>query len=577
LWRASVLSLIVLMVALLVPAAPAQAQSRPADPETGEATHARKLFVRGMTRAFLEDYQAAIAYYQQALELSPQEASILSAMADAQAAESDASSALYYAEKARDYAPQNSAYHVQLAALQREAGRLDAAINTYERMLERFPKNVDARMALAETQVEAQQPHDAIDTYEALLERGADNPRIQIELLQLYRQVDDPEGIERTLKALISLRPDDQLYVHLLGQLYSRQGRTGDAITLFEKLLARQPANVDVVMQLTALYRDADRNAEAESLLRRFVDDETASPDQLVARARSLVRSAQAPSADDELRETAARLLQRALEASPDHAEALALLGDLRYAEGNYPRAAELLEAALQQNPRSPERWTRAAAALLRSGQTTRAVEVADEGLLLFPGQFSLVRVSAYANMRSQRNAVAASRFEEAIDLLDSSTSTAEKRGDLYTALGLVYARLQKHQKSDAAYARALDADPNQATAANNYAYSLAERGEHLDRALKLAQRAVDADSTNPAYLDTLGWVYFKRKQYEKAREVLRQALETGDATASVYEHFGDVHEALGDLATAKEYWQQALQRAPDRDAVQDKLNALQD
>jgi tetratricopeptide (TPR) repeat protein len=371
-------------------------------------------------------------------------------------------------------------------------------------------------------------------------------------------------------------RPNDQLYPHLLGQFYMENGRTKEAIQLYETQLRRRPGSVNVVMRLAALYRDAGRTDAADSLLHGFVNDADATPDQFVARARSLQEGMQVDSEDEamEIRATAERLLQRALQMNPDHVEALAMLGDLKYETGEYERAAELLERALQQNPRSPQRWTRAAAALLHAGQYQRATDVSDEGLLLFPGRASLLRVSAYAAMQQGRNATAASRFQEAIDALDDDE--AEIRSQLNGALGLVYARMQQFSKSDAAYARALDANPEHAEAANNYAYSLADRGVHLDRALRLARRAVRLDSTNASFLDTLGWIHYKRGDLDEAQSTLRSALETGAASATVYEHYGDVSEALGDLDTARKYWREALKRAPERDRVQEKLNALQ-
>lgn len=559
----------------LAPSA-ATAQRAPSASESSKETHARKLFVRGMTRAFLEDYDAAIAYYEQALGLSPEEAPILSALADAKSENDEVSTAIYYAEKARDAAPDNISYHRQLAFLHREAGQYENAIQSYERLLDRFPSQIDARMHLAEVQVEAQRPNAAIDTYESVLETDQDSPQLHVALLRLYRQTGDLGGVESSLAALMRLRPDDQLYPHLLGRFYVENGRTGDAISLYEGLLTERPGSVNVIMRLASLYRSEGKTTEADELLEQFVNDAGATPDQLVTRARSLMSNDEPadPSSAGERRSTAERLLHRALEKEPNHTGALALLGDVKYNAADYAQAAELLERALQQNPRSPSRWTRASAAYLRAGQADRALNLADEGLLLFPGQAPLIRVSAYAHMQTGRNATAISRFQEALQQADQEP---ELRSQINSALGLLHARLQQFSKSDAAYARALDADPENADAANNYAFSLADRDVHLDRALSLATRAVRIDSTNAAYLDTLGWIHFKRGNLSEAESTLKRALDTGEASAAAYEHYGDVSEALGRPEIARQYWEQALKRAPERDRVQEKLNALQD
>ncbi len=576
--RASLLTAVI-VATLLVGASlapPATAQRAPAASETSKETHARKLFVRGMTRAFLEDYDAAIAYYEQALGLAPQQAPVLSALAEAKSQNDDISAAIYYAEKARNASPENISYHRQLARLHREAGQYDEAIQSYQRLLDRFPSQIDARMDLAEVQVEAQQPDAAITTYESVLKSGQNLPRLHVALLRLYRQTGDLSGVEASLKALMEDRPADQLYPHLLGRFYVENGRTGDAISLYEKLLTERPGSVNVLMRLASLYRTEGRTSDADALLEQFVNDARATPDQLVRRARRLIESSEQAGSPGgtERASTAEQLLHGALEKEPTHAEALALLGDMKYNAGAYTEAAELLERALQQNPRSPSRWTRASAAYLRAGQTDRAVNLADEGLLLFPGQAPLIRVSAYAHMQAGRNATAISRFQEALRETDANP---ELRSQINGALGLLHARRRQFSKSDAAYARALDADPENAAAANNYAFSLADRGVHLDRALSLAQRAVRIDSTRAAYLDTLGWIYFQRGNLTEAESTLKQALDTSDASAAVYEHYGDVSEALGRTDVARQYWEQALKRAPERSRVQEKLNALQD
>jgi len=529
-----------------------------------------------MTRAFLEDYDAAIAYYEQALGLSPEEAPILSALADAKLKNDEVGTAIYYAEKARDAAPDNISYHQQLAHLHREAGQNEQAIQSYQRLLDRFPSEIDARMHLAEVQVETQRPNAAIKTYESVLEAEQDSPQLHVALLRLYRQTGDLGGVESSLTALMHLRPEDQLYPHLLGRFYVENGRTGDAISIYEELLTERPGSVNVIMRLASLYRSEGQTSKADELLEQFVNDAGATPDQLVAHARSLINNGEpaGPSSTSERLATAEQLLHRALEREPNHTEALALLGDVKYDAADYAQAAKLLERALQLNPRSPSRWTRASAAYLRAGQANRALNLADEGLLLFPGQAPLIRVSAYAHMQTGRNATAISRFQDA---LQQAVDAPELCSQINSALGLLHARLQQFSKSDAAYARALDADPENAEAANNYAFSLADRDVHLDRALSLAKRAVRIDSTNAAYLDTLGWIYFKRGSLSEAASILKQALDTGDASAAVYEHYGDVSEALGRTEIARQYWEQALKRAPERDRVQEKLNALKD
>lgn len=74
------------------------------------------------------------------------------------------------------------------------------------------------------------------------------------------------------------------------------------------------------------------------------------------------------------------------------------------------------------------------------------------------------------------------------------------------------------------------------------------------------------------AYLDTVGWVYFKLGDNDRARRFIRASIDTGEASAEVLEHLGDVYEALGNLEEAKKWWKQALELDATRTHLNEKI-----
>ncbi len=539
--------------------------------QAGATAYAQQRFVRGLVRAELEDYDAAIRFYEEALRAAPGEAAILSALAGAHAAQDGLTAARYYARQARQAAPENTFYYFQEADLHREAGDAEEALATYRALLAQAPQNAEARFAFARTQVEAGRLNEALATYEALLERVGETPEIRTRMLELQRRLGDEAGMERTLEALIAEEPEESLFRRLLSALYQQQGRPAEAVRQLEAALEEDPNDLEAALALVELYRATGRSDEAEALLSRSLGAENASTAQLVERAATLLARAER---DPAAAEAAERLLRQALDKDPDHAEALGMLGDLRFRAGAYAEAAPLLTRALEENPRSPERWFRAAAAHLQSGAARQAADVASEGLLLFDGQLPLVRVAAYALMDAGQNAAAARRFEEAVALLEetSTEGAAAERADLLASLGLLHNRTGDAAASDSAYARALALNPDHALALNNYAYNLAERGESLDRALTMARRAVELDPESASFLDTLGWVYFKRGNLDEAARWIEKAVATGEASAAVYEHRGDVAAAQGRSGEAQRFWEMALEKSPDRPTLRQKL-----
>jgi len=104
---------------------------------------------------------------------------------------------------------------------------------------------------------------------------------------------------------------------------------------------------------------------------------------------------------------------------------------------------------------------------------------------------------------------------------------------------------------SAAMYRQAVALDPQNAEAANAVAWDLAEAGEDLSRALVLSQRAVRFSPDNAAYVDTLGWVYFKQKRMRDALPLLSRAVSLNPDEAELREHLAEVKLATGDLPGA--------------------------
>ncbi|MGH9569558.1 MAG: tetratricopeptide repeat protein, partial [Candidatus Angelobacter sp.] len=99
----------------------------------------------------------------------------------------------------------------------------------------------------------------------------------------------------------------------------------------------------------------------------------------------------------------------------------------------------------------------------------------------------------------------------------------------------------------------------NNSMTLNYLGYMLADRNTHLEEALNLIKRAVDLDPQNGAYLDSLGWVYFRLGNYDQAEENLRRASEKTPNDATVQDHLGELYAKTGKLKMAAVHWERAL------------------
>jgi len=104
-----------------------------------------------------------------------------------------------------------------------------------------------------------------------------------------------------------------------------------------------------------------------------------------------------------------------------------------------------------------------------------------------------------------------------------------------------------------------LNGDPNNAMVLNYLGYMLADRGVRLEEALGYVKKAVQMEPQNPAYLDSLGWAYFKLGKYDLAEDNLIKASQHMGDDPTVQEHLGDLYQKTGRLKLAVAHWERAL------------------
>ncbi len=137
---------------------------------------------------------------------------------------------------------------------------------------------------------------------------------------------------------------------------------------------------------------------------------------------------------------------------------------------------------------------------------------------------------------------------------------------DLLFRLAASLEREKKVAESVDAFEKLLKVRGDHAPGLNYLGYMWADRGENLPRALELIRKAVELEPGNGAYLDSLGWVYYRLNKLDKAEENLRAAAVLNPDDATVEEHLGDLFEKKGDLALARTSWKRALTLKPDED-----------
>lgn len=247
------------------------------------------------------------------------------------------------------------------------------------------------------------------------------------------------------------------------------------------------------------------------------------------------------------------------------------------------------IPAALRSDPIPPE--VRVGAQLLRQGERGKAQAQFDAAVRKQPANPTVYLAIAAAcrphpdeNWRGDWELFLV-YIQKGIEATPKASK--EMRALLYHHAGIAYGALDDPQKALEANKKAYELEPTNITYMNNLGYTLAEMpggGAELEKALRLTSEAVriaraqgKPDKEIGIYLDSLGWVYYKMKNYKEALAILTRAAELSPDEPEIHYHCARVYEAMARLNDAFVMLQRALRKAPDHREAQEMLEEIVD
>jgi tetratricopeptide (TPR) repeat protein len=141
--------------------------------------------------------------------------------------------------------------------------------------------------------------------------------------------------------------------------------------------------------------------------------------------------------------------------------------------------------------------------------------------------------------------------------------------------LGTYYDRIKDKDAAARQMREAIRLDPDYHDAYNYLSYMFSEEGVRLDEAVALAKKALEYEPENGAYLDSLGWAYFKKGMLSEALIEIERAVKAMPDDPTIVDHLGDIYSAKGLPDKARAAWQRSLELDPKQEKVKEKLKGL--
>jgi tetratricopeptide (TPR) repeat protein len=417
----------------------------------------------------------------------------------------------------------------------------------------------------------------AAETYRKALELSEENPDLKRALAQSLLLADKLDESAKLFEELVAEDPKDAQSYLRLSQIYRQKKDYVKAREAISKAKEQEPGNLEVLFNEVGILEAEGKPAEAIAALKSVVDStarRSYSTGEKANRAILLERLGLMYRSNEQTAEAVAAF--RELGAlDPSHAaRASAQVIDTYRQAKEFDKAREEADAAQKKFP-DDRVVTLVRASLL--ADIGRADEAVRDVKKLLDGKNDRDTYLTLAQLNEKgRNF---SEMAKAIDEAEKLSVTNEEKEGIYFMRGAMYEKLKKFDASEAEFRKVLAMNPESASALNYLGYMLADRNVRLNEALEMIKKALEEDPHNGAYLDSLGWVYFRLGRLDEAEENLRLALARASKDPTVNDHLGDVLMKQGKLKDAITQWEAAVklwQTSAPADIDQNEVTKIQ-
>ena len=495
-------------------------------------------------------------------------------------------------QKIADIDPKDVESLNMLGRLQRAASNTAEAEKDYKKVLAMDAENEEALIGLASVYADSGKTTEAADLLRKLAEKSPSSDSLR-KLASAYEQMKEYSLAADALnRAVASNPPDADDLKRAMADDLDLAKQYDAAIKIYQQLAEADPKDAGSYLRLSQIYRDKRDFAMAKQMSDKAKGID---PDNLEIRFNEvgiLEAEGKLPDAIPVLKEILAsttrrtynpaergvrvKLLQQLagmyikidqadsavetfrqiIELQPDLEPRLTAEIVALYEQGKeYPKAEQEAEAALKKWP--DDREVRLAHATLNADMGKTDAAAAEVRKAFSDGKSDQEMYVALAQIYDKGR-----KFDEMAKALDSAEKLAQNQDDkdnIWFIRGAMFEKMKKNDAAEAEFRKVLATNPDYAPALNYLGYMLADRNTRLPEALQMINKALDQDPNSGAYLDSLGWVYFKMGRLAEAEENIRKALEFTPRDATVNDHMGDILLRESKVKDAIAHWEISL------------------
>lgn len=512
-------------------------------------------FTLGETFALEGNSAKAIEEYRLTLVYDPKSTAVRIRLASEYVKQGMVSEAINQTKTAIEMNPDNVDARMLLGGLYSSLRMFDEAFGEYETVQKLDPENFDAPMFVGALYAEQKKFSEAASRFEKLA-KNQDNPNAHVAWYYLgrVRLEDNKEDVggraEAAFMQSLALKPTFVDPLLSVGALLESTGRKDKALSLYANFQEKHGPNVSVAETLAQFYLEREQYSQA---LEQFAIIEASDSEDLNSRVKIafiLIQEKRYKEAILKLEDLVTRM--------PSADKVRFYLGAVYEEVKNYKAAIPHFLKIEKVSPFFAESRVHASYLYKLIGDSQNAVAVIEDAISQMPDHAPFY--SLYATHLDDRR-----EYKKAADMLKSAVVRFPQNAQLQYFLGNMQDRLGDKAATIATMKTVLAIEEDHVQAMNYLAYTYAESGAELEDAEKLARRASELKPQDGYVLDTLGWVLFKRGEFEASVKVLEDAHRLQPDEAVIADHLGDAYYYFRMPERAKRLYEKAAAIAEEQ------------
>ncbi len=474
------------------------------------------------------------------------------------------------------------------------ASRLDT-LQEGARVLERldslFPQKTSTLINLAQIYMMQNRVDDALNALSRYERIEGYNPQITLQKMTYLLGRGDSAACVAEADALIGSNLKEPAYRVLKGNLFAVLEKPDSALACYLEAEKMAPGSGGAKMALANYYREQGDSLNYDFKIYEALLCEDLDLEEKTALLAEYLQSLLDESSDTERGDHLFEVLR---DQYPHESAILDLAARYNAAKRDYDSAIEQIGYAIDLDPVREDFWGRLMTYQIVSDKYSDAIDTYHRAATHFtPKRDLTLLMASAANMDKdfeRADSAYVAIFHETLPNVNPKDSLADLSilrplkydeiafsSSLLEMMGDNFYKAGDLKRAFRAYDNSLFFLPDNSLALNNYAYFLTETGGDLNKAEEMSAKAIKFAPDNDTFLDTYAWVLYKLGRIEEAlayqTAAVEKAVENGDVSAELYDHFGDILLANGDEEGALENWKKALEIDPDNESVKQKLS----